>query len=347
MSEEQQQLISVPDAAPETPLSRMLSRAQTFAEILDAAKLLASSNFVPAAYRGHPGDIIAAFELGSSLGLPPMVSLQWIAVVNGRPAIWGDGLLAIVYARGGRIDEGRILDADDQFVGYECRAHRQGRPAVVRRFTLADADRAGLLREKRATPWQTYPERMCQMRARGFACRDQYADWLSGVVIQEEAADSDPRVIEVDTSTGQVVRDSGSRSETLARQLRSGGAETNPEASQSDETLAEAITAYERARHESDLVRADRRASEVSGRVDDLQRAALRDAATGARDRIRTPVFVRVIEEECDTVSQLDEALEEMRAKLGPEGRRALEAAATARREQMTQSERGDHDEVV
>ena len=33
-----------------------------------------------------------AVQLGSEVGLRPMQALQNIAVINGRPAVWGDAL---------------------------------------------------------------------------------------------------------------------------------------------------------------------------------------------------------------------------------------------------------------
>ena len=38
-------------------------------------------------------------------------------------------------------------------------------------------------------PWQQYPDRMLQMRARGFALRDTFADVLRGLISREEAED--------------------------------------------------------------------------------------------------------------------------------------------------------------
>ena len=38
-------------------------------------------------------------------------------------------------------------------------------------------------------PWTQYPKRMMQMRARGFALRDKFADALGGLITVEEAQD--------------------------------------------------------------------------------------------------------------------------------------------------------------
>ena len=71
-----------------------------------------------------------------------------------------------------------------------CEAKRRGSPAIKRTFSVADAKRAGLW--GKSGPWQQYPDRMLQMRARGFALRDAFPDALRGLISQEEAQDMPP-----------------------------------------------------------------------------------------------------------------------------------------------------------
>jgi hypothetical protein len=72
-------------------------------------------------------------------------------------------------------------------MGYECCVKRSSYPAeTVRQFTIDDAKKAGLWGNN---TWAKYPKRMLQMRARGFALRDTFADALSGVSMREEVED--------------------------------------------------------------------------------------------------------------------------------------------------------------
>jgi hypothetical protein len=68
-----------------------------------------------------------------------------------------------------------------------CVAHRRGRTPVTVKFSVEDAKRAGLW--GKTGPWQAYPKRMMQMRARGFALRDAFPDVLKGLITAEEAQD--------------------------------------------------------------------------------------------------------------------------------------------------------------
>lgn len=154
------------------------------------AQRVSGTALVPDAYRNKPEDAFVAMLYGWDLGLSPMQALQGIAVINGRPTIWGDHLLAVCRSHPdfAGIEES-IEGAGDQRAAI-CTVHRRGQPSVTRRFSVEDAKRAGLWGKK--GPWQQYPDRMLQMRPRSFACRDQFADALKGVITREEAEDHFP-----------------------------------------------------------------------------------------------------------------------------------------------------------
>ncbi|HUW30460.1 MAG TPA: hypothetical protein VM223_02490, partial [Planctomycetota bacterium] len=42
-----------------------------------------------------PQAVMIAVSMGAELGMKPMASIQNIAVINGRPSIWGDAMLAL------------------------------------------------------------------------------------------------------------------------------------------------------------------------------------------------------------------------------------------------------------
>lgn len=159
-------------------------------EAMEFAKLIGTSEICPKDFKGKPGDILVAVQMGLEVGLKPLQALQSIAVINGRPTIWGDGALAIVRASGFLED----FDEDDPgkawSQGYgRCAVKRFGQSWQERRFSREDAERAGLTKRGTAGPWTTYPGRMLQMRARSWALRDVFADVLRGFQIREEIED--------------------------------------------------------------------------------------------------------------------------------------------------------------
>lgn len=137
-----------------------------------------------------PEKVFVAMATGMEAGLSPMAAIRSVAIINGRPSMWGDALLALarrsplcVY-----VTETPIRDTAGNVTGYRCETHRRGDPEpTVREFTLDDAKRAQLT--GKSGPWSQYPARMCQMRARSWALRDAYPDVLMGLGGREEAED--------------------------------------------------------------------------------------------------------------------------------------------------------------
>lgn len=157
---------------------------RTFGEAIEFAKMISQSAFVPREFRGKPGEILAAIQYGFEIGVGPMQALQNIAVINGKPSVYGDLALALVQASGLLEDH---KETDDGTTAT-CMVKRRGdSTSHVVTFSMADAKLAGL--SGKQGPWQTHTKRMRQMRARGFALRDKFADVLKGVITREEAED--------------------------------------------------------------------------------------------------------------------------------------------------------------
>ena len=157
---------------------------QSVEEVFRLAKAIHASGLAPNGIKSVE-QITVAIMHGAEIGLPPMQAVQRIDVVNGRPTIWGDAIPALLLSRGFRLEE--FMDGTDDGRGASCRVIRPDGTRIERRFSVGDAKVAGLW--GKAGPWKQYPDRMLQMRARGYASRDGAADVLSGLYIAEEVAD--------------------------------------------------------------------------------------------------------------------------------------------------------------
>lgn len=150
-------------------------------QVFRLATAISKSGLAPSTMK-DPEKLVVAIMQGLEIGLPPMMAINKIAVINGRPAIWGDALPALLWARGFKLIES-VADGL-----ATCTVVRPDGERITRQFSAADAKKAGLL--GKPGPWQQYPDRMLAMRARGYACRDGAADALSGLYVAEELADS-------------------------------------------------------------------------------------------------------------------------------------------------------------
>lgn len=151
------------------------------------AETLACSGLLPAAYRGHPENVLVAVEYGAALGIQPIQAINGINVINGKPTMSADLMATMIRRAGHKLrvkgDDERaevtIIRADDpEFVPD---------PIV---WTMQKAKKAGLLtvgKDGRPNPsWVKYPAAMLRARAITEAARAWASDALSGVIYTPE-----------------------------------------------------------------------------------------------------------------------------------------------------------------
>lgn len=175
---------------------------QSIEEAWRLSKMLAASELVPENYRGKAADVFVAIEMAAELGLMPMQGLQTIGVVNGKPGVYGDGIPALIMASPDYInhEEFFLVNGERQrfltdrswltldTTAAVCIFTRRHKPTPTeQQFSIGQAKKAGLWTKR--GPWTDYPDRMLQMRARGFAARDCFPDVLKGVRMLEELQD--------------------------------------------------------------------------------------------------------------------------------------------------------------
>ena len=174
----------------------LVSRAllpQNLDEAIKFAEFYSRSGMIPADYQGKPANVLVAINWGLEVGISPLSALKYISLVNGRPAIWGDGLLAICQNHPQYLGIEETSEGEGQDYKATCVVKRENKNGdineTIQIYSYAKAQRAGLLTRQ---TWKQYPERMMQLRARGFALRDAFADAVAGIITAEEAQDMPP-----------------------------------------------------------------------------------------------------------------------------------------------------------
>jgi len=163
---------------------------KSMGEAIEFSKMISSSGMVPAAYKGKPQDILVAIQWGYEVGLQPMQALQNIAVINGKPSIYGDAAIALVKADPRCRGVKETIEGEGEKMVARCvvrRAYGDEIEETEATFSVDDAKRAKLWGKQ--GPWSQYPKRMLAMRARGFAIRDAFPDAMKGMITAEEAQD--------------------------------------------------------------------------------------------------------------------------------------------------------------
>ena len=232
----------------------------TFDDAFRFAKVVASTEFAPKDFRGKPEACMLAIQAGSEVGLSPMQSLQSIAVINGRPSIWGDAAMALVQASPVCEFVREYTEGDGDNLVAVCEAKRRGYPApTVVRFSVADAKKAGLW--GKSGPWQQYPARMLALRARGFALRNAFADALRGLITAEEAQD-------YPQTPTQPTQPHGPAGGAYAPFVKATQPQTDAEPETPDEPARATSEDMARARHAVQLAKTDKKLIEIRGKVE-------------------------------------------------------------------------------
>lgn len=151
---------------------------RTLDEVARMAKMAHASGLVKVASPEAAGVILLT---GAELGLSPMQALRGIYVVDGKPTLSADLMVAIV-KRADVCQWWRTAESTPETCTIETQ--RRGDPAPSRRtWTIADAQRAGLTGRQ---PWRQYPATMLRHRCAADLAREVYPDVVLGLYDPEE-----------------------------------------------------------------------------------------------------------------------------------------------------------------
>lgn len=166
-------------------------QVNSMSELRQLAESAAGSRFFGAA---TPDQALMIMLAGKDLGFSYTQALRSFHVINGRPTLSADAMVAICKASP---DCEKFERVEETATSVTWAAKRRGEREQSCTFTLEDAKRAGLL-EKRDSNWSKYPTRMLNARAKAFLARDLFPDLLAGLLEDSEAADIAPRRVESD-----------------------------------------------------------------------------------------------------------------------------------------------------
>lgn len=184
-------LPATPQAA--APIQVGLTDSQSFELAQRVAKCFAASTLVPKDYQNNLPNCVIALNMASRMGADPMMCMQNLHVVHGRPA-WSAQFLIATFNKCGRFSAIRY-----EFVGQEgtdtwgCRAKATelatGEVLTGTTVTIAMAKREGWF-QKSGSKWQSMPEQMLMYRAAAWFVRAYAPEIAMGLQTAEEMRDT-------------------------------------------------------------------------------------------------------------------------------------------------------------
>lgn len=195
MTDQNTQIQSASQPSSQLQLRREVSPG-LWSIIMAIAPTLHQSHFYNVASAEQAATImLRGYELGLSL----TSAFDFIHIIDGKPGISPRGAMALIH-QSGLLEAMDIVESD---TGCTVTMRRKGGFSYTCSFTLDDAKRAGLLKEK--SGWEKYPRQMCKWRAIGFVTDIVFSDVLAGMKRVDEFGgdlDVEGNVIESEASNG-------------------------------------------------------------------------------------------------------------------------------------------------
>lgn len=163
------------------------------ANIMKSAELLANSDIIPQAFRGKPANVLIAMDMSQRLGVSPMLVMQNLYVIQGKPS-WSSQFLIAMVNGSGRFTTPLQFEFERDASGKAtgCRAWAvsavTGEKIVGPAVTMEMAKAEGWL-TKAGSKWQTMPELMLTYRAAAFFARTVCPDIAMGMYTEYEEND--------------------------------------------------------------------------------------------------------------------------------------------------------------
>lgn len=153
------------------------------------ATMISKSGLVPESYRNSPENCLVAIDLANRQGLSPMMVMQNLYVVKGKPA-WSGSFCAAAVNGCGKFTPLEYVFVEQGGGGCFARATRivNGSTCQSDVITMQMAKDEGWL-QKSGSKWQTMPRQMMMYRAASFFARAHCPEVLLGLQTVEEVQD--------------------------------------------------------------------------------------------------------------------------------------------------------------
>jgi hypothetical protein len=178
--------------APMPSIAMGFGSAQGFELMQRGAKLLGSSTLVPKEYQNNISNCVVALNMANRLNADPLMVMQNLYVVHGRPS-WSAQFLIASFNQCGRFSAIRYrwsgTEGQDDW-GCQAYASERGAEELITGplITIALSKKEGWF-GKNGSKWQTMPQLMLMYRAAAWLVRTHAPELSMGLQTAEEVHD--------------------------------------------------------------------------------------------------------------------------------------------------------------
>ena len=192
MNENEEKGVAIVEQATQLTTNSVWENKDQFNQLLRAAQMLSQTSIIPQSYQGKPQDCFVAIEMANRMGVSPMVVMQNIYVVKGKPSWAGQACTMLINSCG------KFKDVKHIYTGEKGKPNRGCYVTATRisdgsqvdgvEVTMQMAQSEGWTSNSK---WRNMPELMLAYRASAFFARVYCPEAMMGVQTAEEVYDAD------------------------------------------------------------------------------------------------------------------------------------------------------------
>ena len=197
----EEKTLAVVEQTTELATNSVWENKDQFNQLLRAAQMLSQTSIIPQSYQGKPQDCFVAIEMANRMGVSPMVVMQNMYVVKGKPSWAGQACTMLINSCG------KFKDVKHIYTGEKGKPNRGCYVTATRisdgsqvdgvEVTMQMAQSEGWTSNSK---WRNMPELMLAYRASAFFARVYCPEAMMGVQTAEEVYDADSTPINAATS---------------------------------------------------------------------------------------------------------------------------------------------------
>ena len=188
----EEKTLAVVEQATQLTTNSVWENKDSFNQLLRAAQMLSQTSIIPQSYQNKPQDCFVAIEMANRMGVSPMVVMQNMYVVKGKPSWAGQACTMLINSCG------KFKDVKHIYTGEKGKPNRGCYVTATRisdgsqvdgvEVTMQMAQSEGWTSNSK---WRNMPELMLAYRASAFFARVYCPEAMMGVQTAEEVYDAD------------------------------------------------------------------------------------------------------------------------------------------------------------
>lgn len=192
MNENEEKGVAIVEQATQLTTNSVWENKDSFNQLLRAAQMLSQTSIIPQSYQNKPQDCFVAIEMANRMGVSPMVVMQNMYVVKGKPSWAGQACTMLINSCG------KFKDVKHIYTGEKGKPNRGCYVTATRisdgsqvdgvEVTMQMAQSEGWTSNSK---WRNMPELMLAYRASAFFARVYCPEAMMGVQTAEEVYDAD------------------------------------------------------------------------------------------------------------------------------------------------------------